>query len=86
MRKGQQTGANRGYRFVSFTIIQTSVQVTSMLFFVHIRHIDKKKYLIFVKLESTGQIKCIFDQFCPKLKGPTFKRHRSFKFPAKASF
>ena len=32
--------------------------------FTDIAHTGKNKYLIFVKLENTGQIKYIFDKLC----------------------
>lgn len=45
---------------------------TALLSFVQITLIKKNKCLIFVKLERNGQMKCIFDKFCKKLKAPSF--------------
>ena len=69
--KRQRTISN-GWFIIKLTFLQPPF-ATALYSFEHVTHIKKIKYLIFVKLENIGQLKCIFDKLYQKLKVSLFE-------------
>ena len=53
-------------------LVYRKANAPASFLFDHIMHINRSKFLIFVKLKHIGQIKYIFDKFYWKLKRPSF--------------
>lgn len=65
-KKKKQEMTKQGFQRAIYRKANNCVTKICHCFFslVYITHVDKYKYLIFMKFENTRQIKCIFKKFC----------------------